>query len=441
MDATSLVSVFQRMLHDLSSAFTRPTAETFRQVAVGWILAPGAGAVTGMIRALGSAATKHWTVYEKFFYRASWSLETLSRLVLTRLIAPWLGQTVHVVIDDTTCGPRGKHVALAGWWKDASAHAQAPVIHWAHNWVVAAVILRPKRWRSLRLALPVGFALHRKRVDCTADHPYRTVQELARHLVCQIVEALPDRRIVVAMDGLYATQEFFGDLPETVVGISRLRKNAALRTAEVPDSRGNRRRVRGERLPALEALTEQAQTWKTVTLRKQGRTVRRQIHGLTCQWYHVCRCEPVRVVLVRDRTGREDDLHVVCTDPARSDTAIVQEFYDRWGIEECIKEGKQQMGMERTRGWCAKTVSRQAPLAMLLASLVKLWYVQHAADLAQWQPARRPWYRQKSGPSFRDMLAALRRVLWEDRLMCNFHTLRKSNKLADALTYALCEAA
>jgi len=84
MNASSLVSVFDAMLHELSSAFTRPTAETFCQLAVGWILTPGAGTVTGMIRTLGAVATKHWTVYQKFFYRASWSLEVLSLLVLKR---------------------------------------------------------------------------------------------------------------------------------------------------------------------------------------------------------------------------------------------------------------------------------------------------------------------------------------------------------------------
>jgi hypothetical protein len=82
MDATSLVSAFHGMLHELSSAFTQPTGETFRQLAVGWILTPGVGTVTGMIRTLGAAATKHWTVYQKFFYRAAWSLEHLSILLL-----------------------------------------------------------------------------------------------------------------------------------------------------------------------------------------------------------------------------------------------------------------------------------------------------------------------------------------------------------------------
>jgi hypothetical protein len=443
MDATSLVSAFHCMLHELSSVFTKPTAETFRQLAVGWILTPGAGTVTGMIRAMGPAAVKHWTVYQKFFYRAVWSVEQLSALLLRRLVAPLLGREIHLAIDDTTCGPRGKHVALAGWFKDASSHAQGPVIHWAHNWVIGAVVLRVPRFPLVRLALPVLFTLHRKKPDCDAAHPFATLPQQGRQIVCRLAEIFPERRIFVAMDALYATQDFFGNLPRNVVGISRLRKNAALRQWPVPPRKGRqgRRRQRGEPLPPLAELTRRAENGKMANLLKQGRTVRRRLSGLTCQWYHVCRDCPVRVVLVQDPTGREVDLYLVCTDPEVADAKIVQEYFDRWGIEECIQEGKQQMGMERTRGWCARTVGRQAPLAMLLASMVKLWYVLHAAGCPLVRPRPLPWYPQKAGASFRDMLAGLRRTLWQKLVLCKLHRRWKSNQFTQALDYALCQAA
>jgi len=440
MDATNLVSVFHQMILQLSSAFTAPTFETFSQLVVGWLLTPGCGTITGMIRTLGPAATKNWTVYHKFFYRAAWSLEELSRLLLVRLMAPLLEEVVDVTIDDTTCGPRGKHVALAGWWKDASAHARGPVIHWSHNWVVLAVSLRLKAFPSMRLTLPVMFALHRKKADCDAGHPYRTLPQLARQLLVKMAEALPDRVLFVAMDGLYATKDLLGDLPPNVIGVSRLRKNASLRT--LPPGKGptGYPRKRGNRLGDLATLTRRAKNWRKVTLLKQGRKVRRRITGLTCQWYHVCKLKPVRVVIVQAPDGSEDDLRLVCSHVDCDDARIVQRFYDRWGIEECIQESKAQMGMERTRGWCAKTVSRQAPLAMILSSLVKLWYVQHAPDQPELLPQALPWYPHKARPSFRDMLAALRRCLWRERLF-NLYGRCKSNETLAALEHALCSAA
>ncbi len=440
MDATTLVSVFNQMVLQLSSAFTDPTFQTFSQLLVGWVLTPGCGTVSGMIRTLGAGAVKHWTVYHKLFYRAAWSLDELSRLLLCGLVAPLLDDVVEVAIDDTTCGPRGKHVALAGWWKDASAHAKCPVIHWSHNWVVLAVTLRLKRFPSWRLSLPVMFALHRKRAHCDQQNPYRTLPQLARGLLARTASALPNRLICVAFDGLYATKDLFGDLPPNVIAVSRLRKDASLRT--LPPAKGptGRRRKRGDRLPDLQTLTRQARHWHEVELLKQGRKVRRRITGLTCQWYHVCKLKPVRVVIAQAGDGGEDDLHVVCTDAGVDDAMIVQRYYDRWGIEQCIQEAKGHLGMERTRGRCAKTVSRQAPLAMIISSLVKLWYVQHASGHPQLLPRAMPWYQHKPHPSFHDMHSSLRRCLWRQR-MSNSHAPCELNKTYAALEEALCDAA
>ena len=440
MDATTLVSVFKQMLLQLSIAFTVPTFETFSQLVIGWILTPGCGPVSGMIRTLGSQAVKHWTVYHKLFYRAPWSLDELSTLLLCRLVAPRLDRVVEVALDDTTCGPRGKHVALAGWWKDASAHARSPVIHWSHNWVILAVTIRLRRFPSWRLTLPVMFALHRKRAHCTDRTPYRTLPQLARGLLTQMAQALPDRLICVAFDGLYATKDLFGDLPPNVLAVSRLRKDASLRT--LPPAKGptGRRRKRGDLLPDLPTLTRQARHWQEVELLKQGRKVRRRITGLTCQWYHVCKLKPVRVVIVQAPDGCEDDLHVICSQTDVPDATIVQRYYDRWGIEECIREAKGHLGMERTRGWCVKTVSRQAPLAMILSSLVKLWYVGHAVDHPHLLPKAMPWYPTKPHPSFHDMLSTLRRCLWRGQ-MFNSHKQCEFNNTLAALEEVLCDAA
>lgn len=443
MDATTLVSEFNALLLQLSSAFTQPTAETFRQLATGWLLTPAPGTVTGMIRTLGAWANKHWTVYEKFFYRARWSVDRLGYLVLSKLIAPLLGDHVDLVIDDTTCGPRGRHVALAGWYKDASAKAKHTVIHWAHNWVIGAVMLRVKRLPLLRLSLPVLFSLYRKRCHCDRDHPFATRQQLALQMVKQLAQVLPGKQIRLAFDGIFATKDFFGDLPPNVNAVSRLRKNAALYglIPPQPRKRRGRRRKRGAALPPPRQIAQQAERWQQVTLLKQGREVRRRIYGLTCLWYHVCKSEPVRVLIIRDPSGREDENYVVCSAPSVPDIEIAQRYYDRWGIEECIEQAKQQMGMERTRGWCARTVSRQAPMAMLLTTLVKLWYVLHGVKATHLRPDSLPWYPHKRSVSFRDMLAAIRQAFWRHRIKCNLLCGWKSKEFIKAFTYALCRAA
>lgn len=72
MDAVSLVSAWEALVLQLCCVFTEPTAHVWRQIATGWVLHRGPATVTGIFRTLGNLADRHWTVYEKFFYRAVW---------------------------------------------------------------------------------------------------------------------------------------------------------------------------------------------------------------------------------------------------------------------------------------------------------------------------------------------------------------------------------
>ena len=110
-------------------------------------------------------------------------------------------------------------------------------------------------------------------------------------------------------------------------------------------------------------------------------------------------------------------------------------------MEECILEAKQQMGFETTRGWCSKTVHRQAPLAMVLVSLVKAWYARCAAVEPSLLPEATPWNPSKTRASFMDMLSALRRVLWEHRILPNSRSTARVRDILKTVAYALSAAA
>ncbi len=164
MDAPSLVSAWDSLVLQLCHVFTEPSARTWQQMVFGWILRRGPMTVTGIFRTLGTLADRHWTVYQKFFYRAAWSLNDVSVALLAYVIYPMIlesgawdeftGKPVaDMGIDDTTVGRWGRHVAHAGWFKDASASAcshKGTVIHWAHNWIVGAITVRLPRWGMIR---------------------------------------------------------------------------------------------------------------------------------------------------------------------------------------------------------------------------------------------------------------------------------------------------
>ena len=455
MDAISLVSAWNNIVLQLSYIFTEPTARIWQQIVLGWILKRGPTTVTGIFRTLGNLAEKHWTVYQKFFYRAAWSLEELSIAVLVRVVYPMIVESgvldeftgkpvADMAIDDTTVGRCGKHVAHAGWFKDASTSASShkgTVIHWAHNWLVGAITVRLPRWPTVRWVLPAVFALYSKRSDCKSEDIFRTRQELAGEMIQTAAEALPEVQLRVSADGQYAKHQVVQALPEGVNLVSRIRRDAAI--YKLPPKRtrkGKRGRKpkKGKRLPCPRKMAAyRKKGWKTITVYKQGYQVQRLVLGITCLWYHVCRDVPIRMVIVRDPSGKEKDDFFFCTDATVADEEIVQRYYDRWGVEECILEAKQHMGFESTQGWCSKTVNRQAPLAMVLLTLVKAWYARCAVDEPSLLPETMPWYEHKRHPSFVDMLSALRKVLWQHRISPNLRFSQRVKELIETVSYGL----
>lgn len=457
MDA-ALVSAWNSILVQLSCVFTRPTRCIWQQIALGWVLQRGPATVTGIYRTLGDLTNRHWTTYEKFFYRAAWCLNELCLQLIKEIIRPLIQESavidettgrpvVDLVIDDTTAARRGKHVAHAGWFKDASASGshKGAVIHWAHNWIVGAVTLRLKAWPLLRWTLPVIFALYRKRPDCDATHLFQTRQALAARMVHVVAEALPDVQLRTAVDGQYATRDFVGDLPEHANVVSRMRRDAAL--YELPSTRrkpGQRGRApkKGKRLPSpVELAKRRKRGWKTVTVVQQGRSTTRRVWGITCLWYHVCGETPIRLVIVRDPSGVQPDDFLFCTDAQVPESQIVQRFIDRWGVEEAIFEAKQHLGFESTRGWCSKTVNRQAPLSMILLTLIKVWYASASRTDPGLLPQATPWFPHKKRPSFLDMLSALRCVLWRHRITGKSTVSLRVHRIIQTVSYALCAAA
>lgn len=464
MDA-ALVSGWEALCQLLSPAFTRPTFITFLHIVTGWVLCRSKPTVTNLVCTIGSPllshAAKHWTVYEKFFYRAAWSLPELSRLLLTRVVVPLIDRcaigaqaqgkpcAIDLDIDDTTCSRCGRHVAWAGYFKDASAsNTLATVVHWAHNWVIACVAMRDRRWPKRVIGLPVLFALYRKRGDCDKAHPFLSRRQIAAQMIHAAHDALPRRTIRIAADGQYATREVVAAASGIESNlVSRLRCDAAIYALPPKRKRfkRGRRKKKGRRLPTPKQLAKRRKAgWRTVKVLAYGKRVERRVLPVVCLWYHVSKDNPIKLLIVRDPSGKQKDDYLFCTDPTVPDQQIIERFAARWPIEECIRDGKQTGGLEQVQGWCRQTVQRQAPFALIVQTLVKSWYLLHGVNAVSAQPQGAKvcgWLREKDHPSYLDMLATLRHVLWTHRIKCNSTLAGRVRRLLEPLRFTLCAAA
>jgi hypothetical protein len=454
MDAT-LVPAWQALCQRLGPAFTEPTFVTFLHIATGWVLCRSKPTVTSLVCTIGTSllghAAKHWTVYERFFYRAVWDLFDLSRLLLVEVVAPLIqacgiARAIDLNIDDTTCGRCGRHVAFAGYFKDASvSNTLKTVVHWSHNWVIGAVTLRAKRWPNRVIGLPVWFTLYRKRPDCNRWHPFRTRQQIAAEMIRQTCDALPDWPVRVATDGQYATKEVVQAVADVRSNlVSRIRSDAAiyaLPPRRKPGQRGASRK-KGKRLPTPRQIAARRKKgWRLVEARMYGKVRQRQVLSIKCLWYHVGRTRPIQLLIVRDPEGQEKDDYLFCSDPAVEAVEILERFAGRWPIEESILEGKQLGGMEQVQGWCPRTVLRQAPMALVVQTLVKAWYLLYGVQAKAVQPKGTDWQPPKDHPSYLDMLATLRKALWTERIIGNSTLKGRVRGLWKTLQFALCAAA
>ena len=103
----------------------------------------------------------------------------------------------------------------------------------------------------------------------------------------------------------------------------------------------------------------------------------------------------------------------------------------RWSIEVAFHDSKQHLGFEEPQGWSRRAVQRTAPMAMLLYSLIVLWFATEGHR--HFVPLNRPWYHQPHDPSFADMLATLRRQSIRERVLSWGLSGRGSRKVIQTL--------
>jgi hypothetical protein len=413
------VASFLALLQAFEPHFTAPTFQTFLTLTCGWVLALGRHTVTAVVRAAGAVGCKHIRSFHRFFSTSRWQSDELG-LTLVRLITALVpkDQPLVVAIDDTLGRHTGKKIAAASMHRDPLLSTRTRTLfHWGHVWVVLGITVRAfdKTW-----CLPVLFRLYRSHKRCQAERrPHQRCTELAAELVALLANALPQRQLVVVGDAAYANRSLIKGRPRNVTFIGRSRLDAALYAPAPPRRPGQmgRPRVRGPRLPCPKAQAAAAQArWRSIEVHVYGRWATVQVLVIDALWYVVAGSEPMRLIVVRGFPGHERDDALVCTDPSMTPAQIIEGYGKRWAIEVAFHETKGKLGFEEPQNRTERAVERTAPFALLLYSLVVLWYVQSGHKLRAARRATLPWYSVKVAPAFSDMLATLRRASWSERL-------------------------
>jgi len=435
----TLVSSFLEFVQQVSFIMTAPTFDTLVTVLTGWVFARR-HTVTGAILAADAVGTKHHSSFHRLFAKAEWHLDELG-LAVFGLMLRWVrSDLILLAIDDTLARKRGLKIYGVGMHHDPMISTRKVArLNWGHSWVVLSVIVRFPFCSDRCFALPILFRLYvNKQTVAKKGGWYRTRPELAVEMLYLLCRAYKNRRFHVVADSTYGGQSILGDLPENCDLTSRLDLDARLYNAppaRKPGTNG-RPRKRGQRLPSpRQMLTGRAHRR---TLNIYGR--RDKVRMTDCVGrVHAVPDRPLRVVAVEPLTGGRKEQAFYSTRHEASAEQVLTWYAMRWSIEVAFQSSKTHLGFEEPQGWTRRAVERTAPTAMLLYTLIVLWFARYG-HRRYCQPDR-PWYRTKRYASFADMLTTLRRESIREQVLSTPTFGRGHRKVLRTLLHAVQQAA
>jgi hypothetical protein len=157
-------------------------------------------------------------------------------------------------------------------------------------------------------------------------------------------------------------------------------------------------------------------SWIKTTVYLYGHKVKVWYQSIDALWYSSAGSRLLRIVVVRDPSGRRRDDCFFSTDLTLKPPQILETFALRWPLEVCFRDVKQFLGLEDPQNRVSKATQRTAPLIFYIYDLVLLWHAQSGHRLTPQSAIERPWYTRKTSVSFEDLLRNLRQATWQEKI-------------------------
>lgn len=429
-----LSSSFLEILLSLGPIMTAPTFQNWVTLLGGWLFAPRR-TVTGMLIAANIAGKRHHSAFHRLFAQAVWSMDLLGVAILGLALALHpKGRPIFVSLDDTLARKRGRKIFGVGMHHDPllSSRKKA-VLNRGHSWVVLGVVLELPFAAGLSYSLPFFVRLYRNKKTKHFGGPYRTRPELAVVMLKKLAAAFPERRFHVLADSAYAGRSVVAKLPEGFDFTGRIHFDAQIFGVpkEHDAGKAGRPRKRGERRPSPREMLVQNKG-KIVHLAIYGRREKARIVTQDGLWYGTTGSRLVRIVAVEPLTGGRKPQAFYSTDVTAPAIEILRRYAKRWSLEVTFHDSKQSLGFEEPQGWTRKAVLRTGPMAMLLYSLVVIWFSKRRHKHRVAVPCR-PWYTLRRRASFADMLATLKRECVRENISATRRAHRHLPKFVETL--------
>ena len=387
-------------------------------VLAGLLLARGRRTVTTWLRAQG--VLHDFDDYYYFLASLGRKIEPLATRLFQRLLLHLpIGERIVLALDDTPTQRYGPKVEGAGIHHNPTSGPDDHKFIYGHIWVTLAWVVRHPLWHTI--GLPLRALLYVKQKDMPqlswrCRWTFRTKLLLAAELVKwaeNVVRPLGKPLWVVA-DGAYAYRSLLRQiLPLGVTFVSRLRRDAGLRTLPPPRRPGQRgvNRKYGQKAISLAKRAAHPRGWQQIeVVLYGGRRVTKTYKTFLATWPVVGGV--LRVVIVREQNGWEP---FFSTDPNASVETILECFADRSAIEQVFHDIKEVWGTGQQQVRNLFTNVACFHLNLWMHALVELWSWSKTSEQLC-DRSLSPWDCLPRRPSHADRRNALRRCCFQNEL-------------------------
>ena len=396
-----------------------------------------------MTRAITFAGNQHkdWSADYKVFSRSPWDPRDLFGPILQEAISAHRLERLVISADDTRVWRTGKRVPQTQWHRDPMGPPFQTNLRWGHRFLQASLVLPlyAQDRQSASRSIPVRFEMApviKKPGKAATEEKQQEYKELKKQtnlskqfvrMIRQLREELnrtghSAKSVCVVVDGSFCNRTVFGeDWSAQGVGIvARARKDLVLCR---PAPKGSRRFYGKTKFtPEMVRRRDSLAPWQEAVIFHGGRdrvTRYKEIKGI--YWQGGARRRPVRLLVVSPvgyRTSKKGRKHyrqpayLLRSDLTTPAEVLLQDYFDRWGIEVNHRDEKEILGVGEAQVWNELSVSKAPGLLVAMYSWLLLGglHCYGPERTADYEPLPK-WRRGAKRPSCQDLVTLLRRQI------------------------------
>lgn len=388
---------------------------------------------TGMLFAQGRRTVASWLRaaelgddfrgYYYFLGSLGRKVKYLAVVVLRRAVQRIaVGDRLLFALDDSPTKRYGPEVEGAGIHHNPTPGPAEQKFLYGHVWVLVAWVVRHPRWGAIGLPLRALLYVRQKQIawlNRLYGVTFQTKLEMAAELVEWLAEWLRflGQPLWIVADGAYAKRPFLRRaLAAGAVVVSRLRKDAALRSVPEPPRPGQpkkrgRKPTYGPQAISLAKRAAHRLGWQTADFVLYGKPVTKTFKTFLATYQPAGGL--IRVVLVREHDGW---VAFCCTQAEATVAQILEAVADRAAIEQNFHDLKEVhgTGQQQVRHYWANIAVYH--LNLWLHTVIELWAWDQSHDQLC-DRSQSPWDDPDRRPSHADRRNALRRLCLQNEFL------------------------